>query len=150
MNWLEFISSIIESLAWPAALFGILFLFRAKAAALLPYIGKLRYKEFELEFRESMRELSLICIPTLCRIMSPNRAYQKSKKGGYSLWLLKVVKVPVIMIFLKLDSVTHLLTESLCSTGTYVTHAKFTEIDPESLCETLQKHFIWARVSHFR
>lgn len=57
MNGLEFIASIIDSLAWPASLFGVLFLFRAKVAELIPYIGKLKYKEFELEFRESMREL---------------------------------------------------------------------------------------------
>ena len=57
MNGLEFIASIIDSLAWPASLFGVIFLFRARVAELIPFIGKLKYKEFELEFRESMREL---------------------------------------------------------------------------------------------
>lgn len=57
MNGLEFLASIINSLAWPASLFGVIFLFRGKVAELIPYIGKLKYKEFELEFRESMREL---------------------------------------------------------------------------------------------
>jgi hypothetical protein len=57
MNGLEFVAAIIGSLAWPAALFGVIALFRGKVVELIPYIGKLKYKEFELEFRETMREL---------------------------------------------------------------------------------------------
>jgi hypothetical protein len=57
MNSLEFIASIIDSLAWPAALFSVIFFFRGKVPELIPYINKLKYKEFELEFRESVREL---------------------------------------------------------------------------------------------
>lgn len=58
MNGFEFFAAIIDSLAWPAALFGMLFLFRRQVAALLPYMERLRYKDFELEFRESVHQLA--------------------------------------------------------------------------------------------
>jgi hypothetical protein len=57
MSGLEFIASIVNGLVWPVSLLCVILLFRSKVAELVPYIGKLKYKEFELEFRESMREL---------------------------------------------------------------------------------------------
>jgi len=58
MNWLQFFASIIESVAWPASLLIALWLLRNQINPLLPNIGRLRYKDFEVEFREKIKELS--------------------------------------------------------------------------------------------
>lgn len=56
MDILDFIASLIESLAWPVTLFLILFLFRKQVAGLLPLLRRLRYKDFELAFEKQVEE----------------------------------------------------------------------------------------------
>jgi hypothetical protein len=53
MDYLTFFASIIGSLvklAWPAAAFGAIWLFRDKVADLLPLL-KFKYKDFDVSFR---------------------------------------------------------------------------------------------------
>ncbi len=53
MNWLDFIASMFGSLvklAWPAAAFGSVWVFRNRIEALLPNL-KLKYKDFDVSFR---------------------------------------------------------------------------------------------------
>lgn len=58
MNWLDFFASVIGSLAWPAVLVGLLYFLRQPIKDLLPLVGRLKYKEFELEFQRRVDEVS--------------------------------------------------------------------------------------------
>jgi hypothetical protein len=57
MNWLEFLSSIIDSLVWPAFILWLLYLLRDELPAIARSIKKLRYKDLELEFEKSAQEI---------------------------------------------------------------------------------------------
>jgi hypothetical protein len=57
MNWLDFISSIINSIAWPAAFIVIVLRLRDPLQALLLDIKKFRYGEMELDFGKEVRRL---------------------------------------------------------------------------------------------
>lgn len=58
MDTLTFLSKIIESFAWPiATLIGILIL-RKPILGLLPFVQKLKYKEFEVEFGKRVEEVT--------------------------------------------------------------------------------------------
>jgi hypothetical protein len=56
VDGLEFISSVIGSLAWPATVIAGFFLLKHHLPALFPFVERLKYKDFELEFRKSLRE----------------------------------------------------------------------------------------------
>lgn len=58
MNWLEFIASIVGSLAWPAVLIAIFYFIREPIRNLLPLLQRLKYKELELEFSRRVEEVS--------------------------------------------------------------------------------------------
>ena len=58
MDWLEFFASLISSLAWPITLLLAVFLLRGYLSTLFPFIERLKYKDFEIEFRKSLQELT--------------------------------------------------------------------------------------------
>ena len=58
MNWLEFIASIIDSLAWPSAFVAVIYFLKEKLAVLFPYVEKVQYKDFAVHFSKSMSELA--------------------------------------------------------------------------------------------
>jgi hypothetical protein len=53
MSWLEFVASIIDSLAWPAVILAAAWMLKDRIALLIPHIAKLKYKDFELELKET-------------------------------------------------------------------------------------------------
>lgn len=53
---LEFIAKIIGSLAWPATVLVIIFFMRKPIRDLLPFLERLKYKDFELSFRRQLQE----------------------------------------------------------------------------------------------
>lgn len=64
MDWLTFIATVVGSLvkiAWPAAAFGSVWIFRDKIETLLPLL-KLKYKDFDVSFRleEAEKEAALL------------------------------------------------------------------------------------------
>ena len=57
MDWLQFFSDIVRSLAWPVALLIAIVLLRKPLADLKTLLRKLRYRDFEFEFGEEVRGL---------------------------------------------------------------------------------------------
>ncbi len=57
MDIYTFISNIISAIAWPLSVFLIVWVLRSPLYQLLPLIKKLKYKEFELEFGEVLKEI---------------------------------------------------------------------------------------------
>jgi hypothetical protein len=55
MDWLTFISKIIDSLAWPASIAFLFYLLRNDLPTIAKYIKKLKYKDLEMEFGESLK-----------------------------------------------------------------------------------------------
>jgi len=56
MFLLEFAAKIIGTLAWPATLLAIIFFLRKPIRDLLPFLERLKYKDFELSFRRQLQE----------------------------------------------------------------------------------------------
>lgn len=56
MDWLQFISSIVNALAWPAAFIILVFLLRNPVKELVPLLQKMKYKDFEMEFGKKLSE----------------------------------------------------------------------------------------------
>lgn len=57
MNWLEFISSVIGSLAWPATAIVLVVVLRSPLGRILITLTKLKYKDLELDFGRGLKEL---------------------------------------------------------------------------------------------
>ena len=57
MDALTFISSIIESLSWPAAIVLLVCLLRKPLSALLPNLKRIKYRGVELDFRDELQKL---------------------------------------------------------------------------------------------
>jgi hypothetical protein len=57
MNVLQFIASLVGSLAWPAVVFGVALVLRKPLGDLLPLLQHIRYKDLELEFGKRVEEL---------------------------------------------------------------------------------------------
>jgi hypothetical protein len=57
VNVLEFISSLVTALAWPTAVFAILFLLRQAIRKRIEAIKSAKYKDFELSFSEAIQSL---------------------------------------------------------------------------------------------
>ena len=57
MDALTFISSIIESLSWPAAIVLLACLLRKPLSALLPNLKRVKYRGVELDFRDELQKL---------------------------------------------------------------------------------------------
>ena len=58
MNRLQFIASVVGSLAWPATLIAAFFILKKYLPAIFPFVERLKYKDFEVEFRKSVEELT--------------------------------------------------------------------------------------------
>lgn len=58
MDWLTFFSKIVEAMAWPVVVLLIFFGLRNRVLELFPFLRKLKYKDFEAEFGEGVREVS--------------------------------------------------------------------------------------------
>ena len=58
MDWLTFFSSVTNSLAWPVTVIAIVWLLKDNISQIFPFIQKLKYKDFEVEFSKSIKELS--------------------------------------------------------------------------------------------
>ncbi len=54
MNTLEFISNLISAFAWPITVLIILVLLRHPLKRLVPLLERLKYKDFEISFREQL------------------------------------------------------------------------------------------------
>ena len=58
MDWLDFIASVVRSVAWPAALVLIAWLLRAELKALLGRLETVRHKETEASFARAVEDVS--------------------------------------------------------------------------------------------
>ena len=56
MQLLDFAAKIVASLAWPVTLLAIIFFLRKPIKNLLPFLERLKYKDFELSFRRQLEE----------------------------------------------------------------------------------------------
>ncbi|NWD47847.1 DUF4145 domain-containing protein [Pseudomonas gingeri] len=56
MDWLQFFSSIVGSIAWPAAIVALACLMRNPLAKLIPLIRTLKYKDFQIDIGEELEE----------------------------------------------------------------------------------------------
>lgn len=54
MTWLDFFSSITSSFAWPLAFLVAILVLKVELSALLPHVRKLKWKEFEAEFEQTL------------------------------------------------------------------------------------------------
>jgi hypothetical protein len=57
MNWLQFIASLVGSLAWPATLVIAIFVLRDPITRALLTLTRLRYKDLELDFGHELKQL---------------------------------------------------------------------------------------------
>lgn len=58
MDWFQFSASVIGSLAWPGTIVIAIFILKNNLPLLFPFVERLKYKDFEVEFRESVQELT--------------------------------------------------------------------------------------------
>lgn len=70
MNWLEFFASVIDSLAWPVAILLLIYLLKDNLISLVPYIQKLKYKDFELELKETKQKFAEVSVEDKDQITS--------------------------------------------------------------------------------
>lgn len=56
MSLLEFLARVIEAIAWPATVIGIILLFREPLKSIVPLIEKFKYKELTVSFRQSAEQ----------------------------------------------------------------------------------------------
>lgn len=57
MDWLQFLASIVSSLAWPLTLGVLIYLLRKPLLELLPNLRELKYKDLEVRFGEGLEKL---------------------------------------------------------------------------------------------
>ncbi len=50
MDWLQFISSLVSSIAWPIVGLTFLFLFKTELARIVQRLAHLKYKDLEIDF----------------------------------------------------------------------------------------------------
>jgi hypothetical protein len=53
VDWLTFVSKVIEALAWPATIAACLFIIRKELPAIARSLRRIKYKDVELEFGET-------------------------------------------------------------------------------------------------
>lgn len=58
MDWLTFIAKIVEAIAWPSVVVGVLLFLRKELPEIVRSLRKLKFKDVELEFDESARVLA--------------------------------------------------------------------------------------------
>ena len=57
MSILQFISSIVDSIAWPLAIVILLLFFKKYIIQLIPFVTSLKYKDLEVQFSEKVKQL---------------------------------------------------------------------------------------------
>ena len=57
MDTLEFIAALVEDLVWPLTLVLCIFVFRGPISNLLPFVQRLRYKDFVVEFSQKLDQV---------------------------------------------------------------------------------------------
>ena len=58
MNWLQFIAAVVDSVVWPIVVIAVFLLLKNQLPILFPFVERLKYKGLEVEFRESVQQLS--------------------------------------------------------------------------------------------
>lgn len=58
MDWLTFISKIVEATAWPGMLLAVLLIIRKELPAIARSLRKLKFKDVELEFGEAAKAVA--------------------------------------------------------------------------------------------
>ena len=58
MDWLTFISKVVEALAWPCAFLAVLLVIRKELPAIVRSLRKLKFKDVELEFGEAAKAVA--------------------------------------------------------------------------------------------
>ncbi len=59
MDWLTFFSKVIEALAWPSVVGGLLLYLRKDLPKLVASLRKLKFKEMEVEFGEAAKKVAI-------------------------------------------------------------------------------------------
>lgn len=59
MDWLTFVSKVIEALAWPSVVAGLLLYLRKDLPRLITSLRKLKFKEVEVEFGEAAKKVAV-------------------------------------------------------------------------------------------
>lgn len=80
MNLLEFIASLVDSLAWPGVVCLFLWIFQERIGSLLSRLVRFKHKETELEFSEGIERLKREEQPALrdaAEEAEPNEQYQE-------------------------------------------------------------------------
>ena len=60
MNWLEFASSVVRSLAWPIALVVVIVLLRRPLSELLPALSRMKLRDVEFEFSRGLERAQIV------------------------------------------------------------------------------------------
>lgn len=60
MDWLTFITTVIESLAWPAATIITLLIFKSELKGIVPFLSKLKAGPVEAEFDREIQQLKAL------------------------------------------------------------------------------------------
>ena len=63
MDWLTFITKIVEAAAWPGACLAVLLVIRNELPAIARSLRKLKFKDMELEFGEAAKAVATVRIP---------------------------------------------------------------------------------------
>lgn len=58
MDWLTFISKIVDALAWPGAFLAVLLVIRRELPAIVRSLRKLKFRDVELEFGEAAKAVA--------------------------------------------------------------------------------------------
>ncbi|MDD2369317.1 MAG: hypothetical protein PHQ90_08450 [Sulfuricurvum sp.] len=57
MDWMTFITKIIDSIAWPAAIVLVIWWLKSHIGQLIPFTKKFKYGDLEIEFEQQLKEL---------------------------------------------------------------------------------------------
>lgn len=87
MDWLEFIASLVNSLAWPGAVVILVLILRKPLSGLIPLLQRLKYKDLEIEFGKRVEEISEEIVATLPR---PTLKYVPSPSESHAIQLAEV------------------------------------------------------------
>ena len=58
MNWLQFIAAVVDSVVWPITVIAVFLFLKRQFPVLFPFVKRLKYSGIEVEFRESVQQLS--------------------------------------------------------------------------------------------
>ncbi len=84
MDWLNFITKIVDSLAWPVCIIVIVLILKKPISALLPMLRNLKYKDLELNFGEELKKVEDQAKQVLIEHKKPKVIEKKSEKRDSS------------------------------------------------------------------